>query len=109
MPAPLSEACFRHRRTGAQATSSRSPARVPPPSCGHRPEPNTKSCCPAQLSRNVNTQQTVSAADALALLDGKNTTFLDIRTEANFTASHIAGAVNIPKALVRQVGSRASG
>ncbi|PNW88424.1 hypothetical protein CHLRE_01g028850v5 [Chlamydomonas reinhardtii] len=86
----LCAGCAEAGKKKKPSAGGRKPARKPKPSNGNKP------------SKRAPDVLTVSAADALALLDGKNTTFLDIRTEANFTASHIAGAVNIPKALVRQ-------
>ncbi|KAG2444689.1 hypothetical protein HXX76_001433 [Chlamydomonas incerta] len=68
----------------------RKPGRKPKPSNGNKP------------SKRAPDVLTVTAAMALDLLNAKNTTFLDIRSDTDFAASHIAGAVSIPKNLVRQ-------
>ncbi|KAG2449032.1 hypothetical protein HYH02_005784 [Chlamydomonas schloesseri] len=68
----------------------RKPGRKPKPSNGNKP------------SKREPDVLTVTAAAALGLLNAKNTTFLDIRPEADYTASHIAGATSLPKNLVRQ-------
>jgi rhodanese-related sulfurtransferase len=57
-----------------------------------------------EASKNVTT---ISVADAKALFDKGGVLFLDCRTEKEFKAGHVPGAMNIPRGLLEfQIASK---